>query len=140
MIYELNSRTTERLSWRLINPLALYVICDSGVAAFKPSCPGLTGIWAKIGAGYHVFLKWFSRSNENIDKGNSRSKSLATPFTLRTEQLTFSILNLYPTLFCCVTVLLSMSSSQTPLLRLKVSWKIVRGACEATACEAKDHH
>ena len=33
--HEVNSRTTERL----INPLVLYVICDSGVAAFKPLSP-----------------------------------------------------------------------------------------------------
>ena len=56
------------------------------------------------------------------------------------------------TLFPCVAVSLSVSSSQVPFLRTSipglllfflnafmVSWEIYRDACEAKACEAKDH-
>lgn len=32
----------------------------SDVAALNQLCPGLTGMWAKISVGYHLFLKWLN--------------------------------------------------------------------------------
>ena len=95
-----------------------------------------------------------------LKMGNSGNKSLlsATPFAVRRELFTLSILNLLPKLFelmlfRCVSFSLSMSLSQTPLLRMSilgpllfflhafiVSLESYRDACDATACEAKDHH
>ena len=49
-----------------------------GLAAFKPLSPRSVGIWAKISAGYHVFIIYFLNIyfSKELEMDNFRTKSL----------------------------------------------------------------
>lgn len=79
-----------------------------------------------------------------LKMGNCGNKSLlsATPFAIRRELFTLSILNLLPKLFelmlfRCVSFSLSMSLSQTPLLRMSILGPLLFFFCMLLQCHQK---